>query len=95
MSIFFHQISAKVLDLSSNFITGKLPEHFGGGDVEYFNISHNNISGEIPEEFANKFSTILTIDLPFNNLTGAMNLVFSSTKMNDHLPEIRNFVGSC
>lgn len=64
--------SVKVLDLSSNFINGSLPEDFGSGDLEYFNVSHNNISGEIPPEFANKFPTNATIDLSFNNLTGAI-----------------------
>ncbi|KAI3813380.1 hypothetical protein L1987_18102 [Smallanthus sonchifolius] len=64
--------SVKFLDLSSNLINGTLPEDFGTGNLDYFNVSRNNISGEIPSEFANKNPTNATIDLSFNNLTGAI-----------------------
>ncbi|KAK9053257.1 hypothetical protein SSX86_029890 [Deinandra increscens subsp. villosa] len=64
--------SVKILDLSGNFINGTLPEDFGSGNLDYFNVSHNNISGEIPPEFANKIPANATIDLSFNNLTGAI-----------------------
>ncbi|KAL8200561.1 hypothetical protein R6Q57_011900 [Mikania cordata] len=64
--------SVKVLDLSGNLFNGTLPVDFGGGNLDYFNVSHNNISGEIPLEFANKVPTNATIDLSFNNLTGAI-----------------------
>lgn len=62
----------KVLDLSNNLINGSLPKDFGSGNLDYFNVSHNNISGEIPLAFANKIPTNATIDLSFNNLTGAI-----------------------
>lgn len=64
--------SVRFLDLSANFINGSLPRDFGSGDLFFFNVSHNNISGEIPPEFTNKISTNATIDLSFNNLTGAI-----------------------
>ncbi|KVH92481.1 probable LRR receptor-like serine/threonine-protein kinase At4g37250 [Cynara cardunculus var. scolymus] len=64
--------SVRFLDLSANFINGSLPSDFGSGDLVFFNVSHNNISGEIPPEFTNKISTNATIDLSFNNLTGAI-----------------------
>ncbi|KAI3777137.1 hypothetical protein L1987_46931 [Smallanthus sonchifolius] len=64
--------SVKFLDLSANFISGSLPRDFGGGDLVYFNVSHNNISGKIPPEFTNKIPTNATVDLSFNNLTGAI-----------------------
>ncbi|KAI3665682.1 hypothetical protein L6452_44312 [Arctium lappa] len=64
--------SVKILDLSSNLINGSLPENFGSGDLDYFNVSHNNISGEIPAEFAKKLRANVTVDLSFNNLTGAI-----------------------
>ncbi|KAI3760948.1 hypothetical protein L1987_51352 [Smallanthus sonchifolius] len=64
--------SVKFLDLSANFISGSLPRDFRGGGLVYFNVSHNNISGDIPPEFSNKIPTNATIDLSFNNLTGAI-----------------------
>ncbi|KAL8245853.1 hypothetical protein R6Q59_007069 [Mikania micrantha] len=64
--------SVKFLDMSANLINGPLPKDFASGNLVYFNVSHNNISGEIPPEFANKIPTNATIDLSFNNLTGAI-----------------------
>ncbi|KAJ9562379.1 hypothetical protein OSB04_007539 [Centaurea solstitialis] len=64
--------SVRFLDLSANFINGSLPKDFGSGSLAFLNVSHNNISGEIPREFANKMSLNTTIDLSFNNLTGAI-----------------------
>ncbi|KAK1439018.1 hypothetical protein QVD17_04833 [Tagetes erecta] len=64
--------SVKYLDLSSNLINATLPEDFGSDNLEYLNVSHNNISGEIPPEFAKKIPVNATLDLSFNNLTGAI-----------------------
>ncbi|KAL6224869.1 hypothetical protein ACLB2K_003724 [Fragaria x ananassa] len=64
--------AVEVLDLSSNLINGSLPSDFGGDSLRYFNVSHNELSGEIPASFAEKFPGNATLDLSFNNLTGAI-----------------------
>ncbi|PWA41161.1 Leucine-rich repeat-containing protein [Artemisia annua] len=64
--------TVQILDISSNLINGSLPKDFGSDKLTYFNVSHNNVSGEITPEFANKLPTNATIDLSFNNLTGAV-----------------------
>ncbi|XVE66785.1 hypothetical protein DITRI_Ditri08aG0107100 [Diplodiscus trichospermus] len=64
--------SVEVLDLSSNTLNGSLPLDFGGGNLRYLNLSYNKISGSISPEFAKQFPEKATIDLSFNNLTGAI-----------------------
>lgn len=64
--------SVEVLDLSSNLLNESLPLDFGGGGLRYLNLSYNKISGKIPPEFAKKIPANATIDLSFNNLTGAI-----------------------
>ncbi|VFQ86544.1 unnamed protein product [Cuscuta campestris] len=60
------------LDLSSNLINGSLPPEFGGANLRYFNASFNRLSGEIPPEFSAGIPPGATLDLSFNNLTGAI-----------------------
>ncbi|KAK4804961.1 hypothetical protein SAY86_004778 [Trapa natans] len=64
--------SVEVLDLSSNILNGSLPANFGGGALRYLNLSYNKISGPIPAEFGAHIPRIATIDLSFNNLSGAV-----------------------
>lgn len=64
--------SVEVLDLSSNLFNGSLPLDFGGDNLRYLNLSYNKISGSISPEFAKRIPPNVTIDLSFNNLTGAI-----------------------
>ncbi|GMI88268.1 RECEPTOR DEAD KINASE1 [Hibiscus trionum] len=64
--------SVEVLDLSSNLLNGSLPLDFGGGNLGLLNLSYNKISGSISPEFAKQIPGKATIDLSFNNLTGAI-----------------------
>ncbi|KAB2050950.1 hypothetical protein ES319_A12G022500v1 [Gossypium barbadense] len=64
--------SVEVLDLSSNLLNGSLPLDLGGVHLNYLNLSYNKISGSISPEFAKKLPQNATIDLSFNNLSGAI-----------------------
>ncbi|XWS39908.1 hypothetical protein CRYUN_Cryun18bG0095100 [Craigia yunnanensis] len=64
--------SIEVLDLSSNLLNRSLPLDFGGDNLRYLNLSYNKISGSISPEFAKQLPQNATIDLSFNNLTGAI-----------------------
>ncbi|KAK4367790.1 hypothetical protein RND71_011582 [Anisodus tanguticus] len=64
--------SVQVLDLSSNLINGSLPPDFGGINLRYFNASFNRLSGDIPPEFASKIPPNATLDLSYNNFSGAL-----------------------
>ncbi|KAD6455183.1 hypothetical protein E3N88_09889 [Mikania micrantha] len=58
------------LDLSSNKLTGEIPEELGMlTHILALNLSHNNLSGPIPVSFSN-LSQIESLDLSSNSLSG-------------------------
>ncbi|KAF0914533.1 hypothetical protein E2562_029469 [Oryza meyeriana var. granulata] len=62
----------QVLDVSSNLLNGTLPPDFGGAALRYVNLSSNRLAGTIPPEMAWRLPANVTIDLSYNNLTGAI-----------------------
>uniref|UniRef100_J3MVK0 Protein kinase domain-containing protein n=1 Tax=Oryza brachyantha TaxID=4533 RepID=J3MVK0_ORYBR len=62
----------QVLDVSSNLLNGTLPPDFGGAMLRYVNLSSNHLSGAIPPELASRLPANVSIDLSYNNLTGAI-----------------------
>lgn len=64
--------SVQVLDISSNLLNSSLPLDFGGDNIQYLNFSYNKISGSISPEFSKRIPQNATINLSFNNLTGAI-----------------------
>jgi hypothetical protein len=62
----------QVLDVSSNLLNGTLPPDFGGAALRYVNLSSNRLAGAIPPEMASRLPPNVTIDLSYNNLTGAI-----------------------
>ncbi|XP_035845623.1 receptor-like protein 14 isoform X6 [Helianthus annuus] len=58
------------LDLSSNKLTGYIPEELGLlTHIHVLNLSHNKLTGPIPTKFSN-LASIESLDLSFNNLSG-------------------------
>jgi hypothetical protein len=62
----------QILDVSANLLNGTLPSGFGGAALRYVNLSANRISGAIPPEMASNLPANITMDLSYNNLTGAI-----------------------
>ncbi|NP_001169585.1 Probable LRR receptor-like serine/threonine-protein kinase At4g37250 [Zea mays] len=62
----------QVLDVSANLLNGTLPSDFGGAALRYVNLSSNGIAGAIPSDMASRLPANVTIDLSYNNLTGAI-----------------------
>lgn len=62
----------QVLDVSANLLNGTLPSDFGGAALRYVNLSSNRIAGAIPPEMASHLPANVTIDVSYNNLTGAI-----------------------
>ncbi|CAN6197828.1 unnamed protein product [Urochloa humidicola] len=62
----------QILDASANLLNGTLPPDLAGAALRYVNLSSNRIAGEIPPEMASSLPTNVTVDLSYNNLTGAI-----------------------
>ncbi|PUZ52495.1 hypothetical protein GQ55_6G274700 [Panicum hallii var. hallii] len=61
----------QVLDLSHNYLSGSLPQSFGGNEFYYLLLSNNSLSGVIPTDLCNMVS-MEVIDLSSNNLSGEL-----------------------
>ncbi|CAN6166178.1 unnamed protein product [Urochloa humidicola] len=62
----------QILDASANLLNGTLPPDLGGAALRYVKLSSNRIAGEIPPEMASSLPANVTVDLSYNNLTGAI-----------------------
>lgn len=59
-----------MLDVSSNKLSGALPQQLGQLQMlEFLNLSHNQFSGSIPPSFTSMVS-LSTLDVSYNNLEG-------------------------
>ncbi|KAM3268456.1 hypothetical protein P3S67_031397 [Capsicum chacoense] len=57
-------------DVSSNALTGKIPEKIGLlNGIPFLNLSHNNLTGLIPKTIG-KMISLESLDLSYNQLTG-------------------------
>ncbi|GKU93333.1 hypothetical protein SLEP1_g6935 [Rubroshorea leprosula] len=57
------------LDLSSNYLSGSIPECFNPIGIEYVHLSNNRLTGPLTKAFS-RCSSLETLDLTRNNLTG-------------------------
>jgi Leucine-rich repeat (LRR) protein len=63
----------EVLNLSYGGYTGPIPKELGQlGQVEVLDLSHNNLSGEVPIELGNLMTSLTSVNISFNHLTGAL-----------------------
>ncbi|XP_028768323.1 receptor-like protein EIX2 [Neltuma alba] len=61
------------LNLSRNYLTGKIPKEIGGMKVESLDLSYNKLSGEIPSTISN-LSFLEYLNLSYNNFVGQIPL---------------------
>ncbi|XP_028786769.1 putative receptor like protein 25 [Neltuma alba] len=61
------------LNLSRNYLTGKIPKEIGGMKVESLDLSYNKLSGEIPLTISN-LSFLGYLNLSYNNFVGQIPL---------------------
>eukprot|EP01018_Ginkgo_biloba_P031124 Gb_30406 [translate_table: standard] len=72
--------SLKVLDVSSNLLTGELPAFRFVYALEILRLSNNRFSGFIPFELlAQDSSVLIELDLSWNNLSGPLGTIMSTT----------------
>ncbi|KAG6500348.1 receptor-like protein EIX1 [Zingiber officinale] len=75
----------KSIDLSSNDLTGKIPQELGAlVALQTLNLSRNKLQDRIPDMFAG-IRYLETLDLSFNNLSGAIPESLSRLSMINHL----------
>ncbi|KAG6500351.1 hypothetical protein ZIOFF_040196 [Zingiber officinale] len=75
----------KSIDLSSNDLTGKIPQELGAlVALQTLNLSRNKLQDRIPDMFAG-IRYLETLDLSFNNLSGVIPESLSRLSMLNHL----------
>jgi Leucine-rich repeat (LRR) protein len=63
----------QVLNLSYGGYTGPIPSELGQlGQLEVLDLSHNNLSGEVPVELGALMTSLTSINVSFNSLTGSL-----------------------
>ncbi|KAM3220867.1 putative LRR receptor-like serine/threonine-protein kinase [Capsicum annuum] len=72
-------------DLSSNFVTGKIPEKISLlSGIPFLNLSHNNLSGTIPKTIGEMIS-LESLDLSYNHFTGEIPMTLTLLDFLQHL----------
>ena len=64
------------INLAANFISGEIPEGFGGDRLGWFHAPNMSLSGELPSSWTNPggFEGVISIALRNNNLEGVLNI---------------------
>ena len=64
------------INLAANFISGEIPEGFGGDRLGWFNAPNMSLSGELPSSWTNPggFEGVIHISLQNNDLEGVLNI---------------------
>ncbi|KAM3309438.1 hypothetical protein P3S67_011182 [Capsicum chacoense] len=72
-------------DLSSNVLTGKIPEKIGLlSGIPFLNLSYNNLSGTIPKTIGEMIS-LESLDLSYNHFTGEIPVTLTLLDFLQHL----------
>lgn len=75
----------KAIDLSSNYLSGEIPEELGHlAGLYTLNLSRNYFKGKIPDDIA-RMTSLETLDLSFNRLSGPIPQGMSELNYLNHL----------
>ncbi|KAF5478525.1 hypothetical protein F2P56_005076 [Juglans regia] len=58
----------KILDLSFNNISGRIPDEIGGVDLDFMFLTNNSLSGEVPQWVLDSKNNL---DISYNNFSGS------------------------
>ncbi|KAG8373286.1 hypothetical protein BUALT_Bualt11G0008100 [Buddleja alternifolia] len=65
-------VNLSFVNLTSNHLTGLVPNLPSGGSMKFLYLHENDFQGVIPSSISDLCTTLLELDLSFNNLTGTV-----------------------
>ncbi|KAL3633185.1 protein kinase superfamily [Castilleja foliolosa] len=60
------------VNLTSNHLTGPVPKLPGGGGIQFLYLQGNDFQGVFPDSLTDLCTTLVELDLSYNNFTGAL-----------------------